>query len=119
MTTAWTVELAASGQVTRTLRVTAKDAAYLVEYRGDGMGSESVWVDGEMAAKVRSVSRMTPRIDFEMGAHRASVHIRTVWWRDFLPPLWARLEAFVLEVDGEAIYVEGDWLARATALRRR
>ena len=117
-TVPWKVELLVKKPVIRVLRISGPIGSHLVEYRGDGVGSESVWVDKTVAARTASIYRMTPRFDFAIGSRAASIQLRTTWWRDLLPPWFARLEAFMVKIDGEAIYVEGDWLATARSISR-
>jgi len=78
----------------------------IIEYNGRGVGYETVFVNGEIAARVtgNQIEFTTP-IDFAVpspsGTLAARIEIKTA----FL----LFLGAFRLLIDGHVVYIEGNW----------
>lgn len=76
-------------------------------------------VDGDVAAVETSRVRMAPLFRFAVGPHAGVIRIETKLWRDISPPIFARLESFELEIDGEVVYRDGHRIPRAKVRRRK
>jgi hypothetical protein len=83
----------------REWEVTTPAGAFVVTYSGRGLGYESVRVNGEFAAKKRSVVWFVPRFEFTLADRQAIVEVR-VW-------PWFALRAIRLRVGEEVCYTEG------------
>lgn len=82
---------------------------HFVEYRGDGLGYESVWIDGDEAMR-KSGATMVPRFEFSLGAHDhvLVIEIQASFWLNALGPLyWGGLKRFSLYVDDQRVYADG------------
>jgi hypothetical protein len=93
------------GYAARTLRLAGPVVA-TVEYRGYGLGYESVYVNRRLAARVshQGPEMCAPRIEFEVGSGGRTVPaaIEVSMWP------WFKIRQFRLMVDGLVVYSEGD-----------
>ena len=83
----------------REWEVSLPTGVFRITYSGHGSGFESVWVDGVIAVKTRSIFWYVPRFDFRIGGLPATVEVR-VW-------PWLTLRAIRLRVGDEVCYAEG------------
>jgi hypothetical protein len=94
-----TAKLSRQGWLFREWEVSTPAGDFSVSYSGRGYGFESVWVDGVIVAKTKSVLWYVPRFDFTVGGLPATIEIR-VW-------PWLTLRAIRLRVGDQICYTEG------------
>lgn len=82
----------------RLLEVETSEGIYFVEYNGNGLGYESVYVNGREAVKSVSMLWFVPRLEFRLGRLPCAIEVR-IW-------PWLGFRYFALEVDGVIAYEE-------------
>jgi hypothetical protein len=86
---------------------------HFVEYHGDGMGHESVWIDGAEAVRESGVTGMVPRFEFSIGAHDLIMEIQASFWLNALGPMyWGGLKRFAFYIDDQLVYADGKGIDR-------
>jgi hypothetical protein len=83
----------------RVLEVSTPQGDYVVEYNGRGIGYETVYVNGAIAVRQRSLAWFVPRFRFALGEYIAVLEVR-VW-------PWLMLRELSLRVEGGLLYAEG------------
>ena len=77
---------------------------FTIEYNGYGIGYESVFVNGKLAARRKGFSRMSHRFEFVVGDSPAALTVAIPAWGEVIP--LCNLSAFSLELDGCRVYAE-------------
>lgn len=71
---------------------------FYVEYDAGGKGYESVYVNGEIAARKPSYTVIEPEIEFKVAKYEALIEVSST--------IWLSLRSFNLVVDGKLVYSE-------------
>ena len=99
------IHLIELSRVRRTFTVSFGERDHVVAYHGDGMGYESVVVNGMEIMRESSGFEMTPRFEFALEGHLLRFEIRSGFWMNLLGPIWpGHLERFAFAVDDEVVY---------------
>jgi len=99
------VELTKKARVRRSFRVILDEREHSVEYRGDGPGYEAAVVDGRVAVKQRSLFRMAPLFEFDVGGHQMRFEVESTFWMNLFAFLWpGHLRRFAYFVDDCLVY---------------
>ncbi|HZH33667.1 MAG TPA: hypothetical protein VEX64_02445 [Pyrinomonadaceae bacterium] len=86
------------GRLFRKLNVVTSEGVFEVIYDGNGIGYESILVDGKIAARTSSYFWYVPEFNFNLGSLSATVNVRV--------SLLLSIRLFSLEVEGQQLYAE-------------
>lgn len=90
------VRVVERGWLRRLVLIDAPSGRFTLEYDGRGMGHESIYVNGELAARDVGTIWFVPRFEFSMGPHRVEVKIRC--WP------WFKIRRLTVTVDGRVAF---------------
>ncbi len=90
------VRLRSRSWLRRVLDVSTPQGVYVVEYNGRGLGFETVYVNGHVAARQRGRVWFVPQFTFSLGGQTAVLDVR-IW-------PWITLRMMSLRVDGALVY---------------
>jgi len=94
-------------RVRRSFRLILDGEERYLEYRGDGMGYESVHLDGYEVMQATGAFKMVPEFEFEVDSHSVRFEIDSGFWLSLLGPLSpVGLKRFAVYVDDQCIYEE-------------
>lgn len=82
----------------RSIDVSTPTGSFEIAYNGHGFGYESVFVNGELAARKASTLWYVPAFEFDIGEYRATIKVSVSWT--------LTIRRFVLEIDGQEVHAE-------------
>ena len=92
-------------KVRRTFKVIVDKEEHIIEYRGDGLGFESAFLDGREVVQHESFFKMAPLFEFDLKSHKVKIEVESGFCMNLLGPLWpGHLAMFRLCIDGTMLY---------------